>query len=160
MSRATATSVPTQAHDLAGLDRVDYQDAFAVRSPAPLTTDQWARLLIDGAPPVLRRLIYRVHKHLLGLRVEPAGSPNHLLGWELHGHGTDAVALAVDGGVITPRIVLSRSDGQVVAATLIRFDRLAARPIWAVVGPLHRAVARYLLGHAADVAEQRAEIGT
>ncbi|MGH3714373.1 MAG: hypothetical protein ACRDT4_13060 [Micromonosporaceae bacterium] len=142
--------VPVPAHIAALnlLDRVDYEDAFTVRSSVPQSAEQWARLALEGAPPALRGFILGAHR-ALGLRLASPKSPDHVLGWEILQSEPDLLLLGTEGHILTPRIVLSTPPGRVVAATLIRFDRVGARAVWAVVAPIHRGVARYLLDRTA-----------
>jgi hypothetical protein len=151
MSQAVAVTPPTQVRRLAGLDPVDYHDAFAVTTPVRRTPEEWARLGLEGAPQALRGLIVAVQKTLLGLRLAPVGSPDQVLGWEILQNGPEDLVLGVEGGIATPRIVVSNLPGQVVVTTLIRFDRAGAGVVWAVVAPIHRAVVRYLLDRAANL---------
>jgi hypothetical protein len=135
--------VPARARELAGLDRVDYADAFAVQTAATRTPTQWVRSVEETAP-TLMRLVRLVH-HGLGLRLAPLGSAGHVFGWEVVDSSHDEAVLSVEGRIVTPRIVALTSPGKVVIATLLRFEHVTARPIWASVAPVHRAVARYLL---------------
>lgn len=143
--------VPARVAALKVLDRVDYEDAFAVRTPVRHTPEEWVRLGLEGAPPAVRGFILRAHK-ALGLRLAPPGSPDHVLGREILQNEPEQIVLGAEGRIVTPRIVLSTPPGQVVVATLLRFDRVGARAVWAVVAPIHRAVARYLLDHTANLA--------
>lgn len=161
MSRAVAVSVPAHVRGLTGLDRVDYQDAFTVRTPVQKTAQEWATLILESAPPAVRGVVRWAHR-ILGLRLAAAGSPGHAWGWEISPAGPEAVLLSVEGRIITPRIVISTAPGHFVGSTLVRYDHASARAVWAVISPMHRAVARYLLGHAATVStvsDRRAAAG-
>jgi hypothetical protein len=142
--------VPARARELAGLDRVDYADAFAVETAVNRTPEQWVRR-VEKTAPTLMRLVRGVH-HGLGLRLAPVGSVEHVFGWEIVHSSQDDVVLSVGAGIVTPRIVALTAPGQVVVATLLRFEHVGARPIWALLAPLHRAVARHLLDHVTSVA--------
>lgn len=158
-----ARQVPVPAHiaALKLLDRVDYADSFAVRTPVSHTAEHWARLGLEGAPRALRAGVVCAHQ-ALGLRLARRGSPDHVLGWEIRENDPEQLVLGVEGRILTPRIVVATPPGRAVIATLIRFDRVGARAAWALVAPVHRAVARYLLDHAVQLgapAGQAAEIG-
>ncbi len=151
MSQVRKVAVPPGLAALAGLDRVDYADAFATAAPVQRNAEQWARLAVGSAPPILRRFIRGVHR-ALGLRLEPARAPDQILGWTVRHSGPDEFVLGADGGVLgTPRIVVCVDAGSVVFATLIRFDARLGRAVWVGIAPVHRAVARYLVGHATGV---------
>jgi hypothetical protein len=137
-------SVPARATELAGLDSVDYADAFAAATTAIRTPEAWLRSVTDSAP-MLMGLVRQIQHHALGLRLAPTGSPGQVIGWDILHSKVDACVLGASGGIGTARIVLLTSPGQVVVATLLRYDHVGARLVWAVVAPVHRAVARYLL---------------
>lgn len=150
MSRVTQVAVPAQFMGLPGSDRVDYADAFAAETAVRRRPEQWARL-VTGTSPMVLGFVLRVHK-ALGLRLSPPETAGHLAGWEILQNGPEEIVLGVAGGIVTPRIVVSNPPGQVIFATLIRFEGPAARAVWAVVGPVHRVVARYLLHRATSLA--------
>jgi hypothetical protein len=152
MSRVLTVRVPPQARELAGLERVDYQDAFAVRTAVRLPAEEWAWLALEKASPAVSGFAYRVQRALLGLRLAPRLSPDHPLGWEMMRVEAASVVLGAQGGIVTPRIAVITSPEQVVAATLLRYDSSIAPAVWSVVAPVHRAVARYLLEQAAGLA--------
>jgi hypothetical protein len=154
MSRVRAVPVASGLIELAGLDHVDYSDAFETRTPVRQTPEQWGRLTVDCVQPALPRLIRAVHT-TLGFRLAPGDAPGQVLGWTIRRSDDDVFVLATGGGIGTARIVMETPPGRVVFSTLIRFDSRASRPVWIGVKPLHRRVARYLLGHVADVAEKR-----
>lgn len=139
-------AVPARARELAGLARVDYADAFTAPTTARRTPEAWVRSVTDSAP-TLMGLVRHIQDHALGLRLAPAGSPRHVIGWDILHSEADECVLGVDGGIGTARIVGLTSPGQIVVATLLRYEHVRARPIWAVVAPVHRAVARYLLAN-------------
>jgi hypothetical protein len=136
--------VPGRARELAGLDRVDYADAFAAATTAIRTPEAWVRSMTNSAP-MLMGLVRHIQHHALGLRLTPTGSPGQVIGWEIVHSKVDACVLGASGGIGTARIVLLTSPGQVVVATLLRYEHVGARLVWVVVAPVHRAVARYLL---------------
>ena len=140
--------VPERVTALRLLPRVDYQDAFGLRTPVRRTPEEWARLALDDAPPVVRGVIRQAHR-ALGLRLAPPDAPDHVLGWAILRSGSDELVLGADGGLGTPRIVILTSPGNVVFATLIRLGGIRARIAWMAVAPVHRAVARYLVGRMA-----------
>ena len=141
---ARQVPAPTGGAALDLLERVDYADAFAASTSARRRPGEWARLALDSAPPLLGRFVRLAHR-VLGLRLAPSGSSAHLWGWDVLRDGLDAFVLGVEGALVTPRIVVTAPPGQVVAATLIRFDHPVAPLLWAGVAPIHRAVARRLV---------------
>lgn len=146
-------SVPARARELAGLDRVDYADAFAAPTSAIRTPEVWVLSVTDSVSPMLMGLVRHIQRHALGLRLAPTGSPGHIIGWDILHSEADACVLGVNGGIGTARIVLLTSPGQVVVATLLRYEHVGARQLWTVVAPVHRAVARYLLSNGVQNAD-------
>ena len=147
---ANQVQVPECAKELAGLDRVDYADAFAAPTDVPRSPEQWLRS-VSVASPALMHLVRQVHRGL-GLRLAAPGSAGAVFGWTIAHSGSDDALLTVDGSIVTPRIVVLTPPGRVVIATLLRFDHVVARPLWTVVGALHRAVARHLVARVTSLA--------
>lgn len=142
--------VPARVADLGLLDRVDYADAFSLETPVRRTPEQWARLALEDVSPLLRGIIRQAHR-ILGLRLAPDGSADHVLGWAILQNGPDELVLGADGGLGNPRIVILTSPGHIVFATIIRFGGLRARAAWQGVAPVHRAIARHLLDRMAHL---------
>jgi hypothetical protein len=143
MFRVVQVPVPSRARELAGLDRVDYADAFAVDVAVRHTPEEWIRLSAAASPSLFSAV--RLVHHALGLPLGPPDSPDHLIGWNIVRSDGEEAVLGNEGVFGMPRIVGLTQPGQVVVATLIRLDGLRGRAIWAVVAPVHRAVARYIL---------------
>jgi hypothetical protein len=58
-------------------------------------------------------------------------------------------------GVASPllgpcRLVFQFEPGRVLLTTVIRYEHRISRPVWTVVGPVHRLVTRLLATHAAS----------
>lgn len=143
MSLVKQALVPSRATELAGLSRVDYADAFTVRVATDRPPEEWVRRLTDRMPDLFA--VVRVAHRALGLKLEPADGPAHLIGWDiLRSTDTEAV-LGTSGALGVPRIVGLTSHGHVVIATLITLKNRRARAIWSIFAPLHRSVARRAL---------------
>jgi hypothetical protein len=142
--------VPEAIRRLDTLVDPDYTDLFTA-APIHVTAkspEGWARAIFDGAPAALRLLIPVVHRWLLGLRLGPRSSPAHILGWKISDRGEDYVTLEVACWFMTPHLLLKTEDNQISVATLICYDRSAARCIWPPVSIVHRHVGIALLRHA------------
>ncbi|OBF83714.1 hypothetical protein A5791_02540 [Mycobacterium sp. 852002-51163_SCH5372311] len=139
---------------LSGLDRVDYADAYAARTPIVRTPEQWARAIEESHGLLMRTVVRPIHRHVLGFQLAPSGLPGHVIGFEiLHSEASEGV-LGTCGRILTPRIVALTSPGQLVLSTLVKYEHPSARIIWSLVGPIHRMVERYLL----DSATRRATV--
>jgi Protein of unknown function (DUF2867) len=141
--RVVKVAVPSRAGELAGLERVDYADAFAVDVAVQHSPEEWIRLEAAASPALFRAV--RIAHRGLGLRLAPAGSSEHPIGWNILRSDSEEAVLGIDGVLGTPRIVGLAPPGEFVVVTLIRLNGLRGRALWAVCAPLHRAVARYIL---------------
>jgi hypothetical protein len=153
----------TTAHTAAQAQRVevdedlvdgpyDYADAFEVRvaEPDARTAEEWLRSGLEGAPGALRGVIVFAHRFVLGLRLGPRTSPDHILGWRIEENRPELTRLGASSPFMRGVIVAQRLDP--TRARLTTFG-LYTRPvpgrlIWAVAGPLHRRVAPYLMERA------------
>jgi hypothetical protein len=145
--RARRTEVAT-AFQLVGGIAYDYADAFEIglsegetRSPEQLFRDAIANT------SWVRRWVPVVHHHLLRFRLGPHSSADHILGWRIAGSDVEAIRLEAAGPLIRGTIVGQRtSQSSVIFTTFVSYaSRTPARIVWAVVGPLHRRVAPYLM---------------
>jgi Protein of unknown function (DUF2867) len=143
MSGTLQPQIPSRAIELAGLQRVDYADAFAADVGTRRTPEEWIRLSA-AALPLLFSAVRLAHR-ALGLPLAPPDSPDHPIGWNILRSDSEEAVLGNDGVFGTPRIVALTPPGQVVIATLIQLNGIRGRAIWAPVAPMHRAVARYIL---------------
>jgi hypothetical protein len=151
-SRVVQVQVPSHARELAGLERVDYADAFAVDVTVRHTPEEWIRLSAAASPALFSAI--RLAHRALGLPLAPPSSPDHLIGWNILRSDTDEAILGNDGAFGTPCIVGLTPPGQVMVVTLIQLNGLRGRALWAPVAPGHRAVARYILNKVPTLSPQ------
>jgi hypothetical protein len=151
--------VPPEVFALELLDRVDYSDAFEARTGCRRSPGDWGELIIESASPALTAFVRAVHRHVGRMRLAERGEPDHPLGWTILDQTQQHLVLGVDGGIVTPRLVIATDADRVLAVTLLRYEAPVARPLWWLIAPIHRAVARHLLaggvqraahGHARD----------
>jgi hypothetical protein len=141
---------------LVGERHYDYADSFRVkltqsdsRSPEELFRSGlqhagWVRMLV----PV-------VHRYVLGFRLGPQSSPTHIVGWRIIESKPDVVALEAVSPLAQGMIVGRNVGGDSIFSTYLFYARpSAARLVWAVVSPLHRAVAPYLMNMANSAPQQ------
>jgi hypothetical protein len=136
-------SVPDRARQLAGLDRVDYADCFAVSVSSIRPPEEWIRLAVDAMPKLF--LAVRAAHRTLGLPLAPANSADHVIGWDILRSEADSAVLGNAGVLGVARIIGITSPGIVHLATLLTLNGWRGRVLWAVAAPVHRAVARYAL---------------
>ena len=147
MARVDRVPVPARAHELAALDRVDYADCFAVAVSTRRSPEAWIRLAAEAMPTLFSAV--RIAHRALGLRLAPADSPHHVIGWDVVRSDPDEAVLSIAGLLGKPRIVGFTPPGEVVLATLIEFNGIPGRALWAAAAPVHRAVARCVLSELA-----------
>jgi len=127
----------------------DYSDVFeASILPGDSRTGEHAfRDAVGDEPGVPGSLILWIHRHVLRFHLGPYSSPDHVIGWQIMRSDDKEFVLTADGPLIRGRMTLRREDGQRATLTtrLHYRHKIAARTVWAVVGPLHRAVAPRLI---------------
>lgn len=89
-----------------------------------------------------------MHGRVLLLRLGPS-SPDHILGWRIASSTPDAVQAVAEGPLGSGVLVGRKTADTVVLTTYITYRRPASRVVWAIVMPVHRRVAPYLLARAA-----------
>jgi hypothetical protein len=98
----------------------------------------------------MRRAILLIHRHVLGLRLGPLSSGDHVLGWTIRTSEPDVIHLEAISRLGRGVIVGRRQDATSTVLTTFLFMTRprTLRTIWAVIGPVHRRVAPYLLDRA------------
>ena len=138
---------PAVARRLSTLPRVDYADAFVadVSSLPQMTGEEWARAIFEDAHSALRHAL-RAGWQSLGLRIGPARSDRHVLGWELRRSTGDHALLGAESRLgLAAELLLKPEGDTVLFSTLIRQGNPAARALWAAITPGHQWVVRYVL---------------
>jgi hypothetical protein len=137
-------------------DAADYVDVFeAPIQPADSrTAEQTVRDGFGQAPGAGGAAVLWIHRHVLGFRLGPLSSPEHVFGWSIVHSDTDEVVLAANGPLMHGEMDVRRESARrAVLTTRLHYrHRFAGRVVWAAVGPLHRAIAPQLIKRAARVA--------
>jgi len=145
MGMAERIALPATVAELAALDTVDYQEAFAIDTDTVLTPEEWARLILEGAPAATRAALLGAWKPL-GVRLAPLGSDGQVLGWPIQYSGSQAIVLGVECAIgFTARMVIQVQPGRIIHAMLCRFERDAGRDAFTALAPRHTQVVRSLL---------------
>jgi hypothetical protein len=147
--RVDVTEEIAAGDTLAGFD---YAGAFEVTvgDPHQRSPEQWVRATFEGAPRSVQWLLRVGWRSILGLRLGPPGSHDHVLGWKLVTAAPEAVLLEVRSGLVTARKVLRIQDSRVILTTFVRYERRWAGALWSVISPVHHRVEPYILGRAAS----------
>jgi len=153
--RARQIPVPAEVRSLSRLSRIDYEDAFVVEAGPEhrdWSGEEWARAMIEGAPAEVRRSL-RLGWTLLGLKLGPAGSPEHVLGWELEHSGEDHALLVAGSRIGMPGELMLKPEGdRLLFCTFIQQGNPLAKIVWWPVEGRHRQVVPSLMGRAARAA--------
>lgn len=128
----------------------DYADAFEIRLDRPdaHSAEEWVRQGLEQSAPAVRGLIRFVHGRVA--RFELVNGPDTVLGWRVVESRPDVVHLQTSGPLLRADIIARRTSPTVAGFTTFLIYRNRATPLlWKAIGPLHRAIAPYLLKRAA-----------
>jgi hypothetical protein len=134
----------------------DYADAFEVsRSRTDRrSAEQWARDGFERVSLPTRRSLLLVHRWILGFRLGPWASPNHVLGWRIVTSEPELLHLEARSRLLNGHMVWRLHDERLVMTTFLYYEmRRTAPVVWAVIGKLHRGGAPDLFELAAIVRE-------
>jgi hypothetical protein len=134
----------------------DYADAFEVtRSPTDRrSAEQWARDGFERLPVTTRRSLLLVHRWILGFRLGPWSSSNHVLGWRIVTSEPELLHLEARSTLMNGHMVWRLHHERLVMSTFLQYEMPRTAPVvWAVIGNIHRGGAPYLLKLAAIVRE-------
>lgn len=133
--------VPHAVRALTTLAEPDYVDLFTVAAPTATgeSAEAWARAVLEQTP-LARRHARRLWR-LLGLRLGPPRSTDHVQGWKIAARGDHWLRIETASWYLTGQAVVVVEDGQVSLSLSLRYDRPVAALVWRVVsGPHQRAV--------------------
>jgi hypothetical protein len=140
---------------LVGTDRYDYADCFEIRVGEADTRspEQFARCAFEEVPWAVRRFVRIAQRTLLGFRLAPESSPEHVLGWRIRTSEPEVIQLEAASPLLRGVIVVRRVDRTCTSmSSYVLYKRAApARVLWKLARPIHRRVARHLLERAAVV---------
>jgi len=144
--------VPSPTEGSIGVpDEYDFGCAYEV-AIAPgdnRTSEEWARAVWEGAPTPLRWFMVVGWRFVLGLRLGPRSSPDHILGWRIVHLDPDVTVCKLRSGVLSASNVFRKVDGEVfVWSTFVVYTRPMARVIWPLVSSSHRLLVRIALRRA------------
>jgi len=147
LKHVAATVLDSRAQT--GETAADYVDVFEVPIAAGdvRTAEQSFRDGLGDRPGMGGNLVLWIHRNVLRLRLGPSRSSGHLIGWPIVRSDPDELVLATRGPLMRGELTLRRQDGRrAVLITRLHYRRrVAARAVWALIGPLHRMVAPRLM---------------
>lgn len=160
-SRVRRVDVPVRIAATFARSTANYTVAFAltqegVECETPL---EWARAVFEGAPPLLRWFMTFGWRHVLGLRLGPRPSEDHVLGWAIADGDLveGSVELSAQSRFLQASNIVTVETSAVTWVTLVHYSSAAAGPLWALARPIHRLTIPYLLGRAGQALVQGAE---
>lgn len=131
----------------------DYADAFEVaRRPADRRpAERWARDGFERLPAAARRSGLLAHRWLLGFRLGPWASPDHVFGWRIATSEPELLRLEARSALLGAHMAWRLHDTRLVMTTFLRYEkRRRASVAWAALGNVHRGAAPQLLELAAS----------
>lgn len=145
-SAVGADNVPEAIKRLSNLRQVDYMDSYTLATEVrDRSAEKWARAVLESTPLGRRaRWLWQ----LLGLRLGPAGSPDHVQGWKIAERGSDWVRVETSSWFATAQAVCAVDNRGVSLALFLRYDHPIGALIWAPVSVMHQRAVPLLLGQA------------
>lgn len=136
----------------------DYADAFEIarRPTDQRSAERWARDGFERLPMATRRSGLLAHRWILGFRLGPWASPDHVFGWKIATSEPELLHLEARSRWLSGLMVWRLDDTRLVMTTFLRYEmERTGSAIWAVAGNFHRGAAPGLLGLAASPPEAR-----
>jgi hypothetical protein len=145
--------VPRSVRSLTSLADPDYIDLFTVTTPGARnrSPDEWARAVLEQTP--LARRNARVLWRLMGLRLGPQSSPDHVQGWRISARGDNWLRAETASWYMTAQAVCLIEEGSVSASLSLRYDHPVAVLVWAVVSASHQRAMPIMLRQAVKAQE-------
>jgi hypothetical protein len=134
----------------------EYADAFAVarRETDRRSAERWARDGFGRVPAATRQAGLLAHRLLLGFRLGPWDSPDHVFGWRIVTSEPKLLHLEARGRWLSGHMLWRLDDNRLVMTTFVRHEMpRAGSLVWTTLGGVHRAAAPYLLRLAATAPE-------
>jgi hypothetical protein len=129
---------------IAATRRYDYADAFEVRlpDPDPYSPETWVRAGLEATPGVVQWLV-----DLLDLGRAPESSADILSSFRIVKSDPEVIHLEESSPLMHTVLVGRRvAPTRRMFTTVLRYERpVLARLIWAIVGIVHRLMARQVI---------------
>jgi hypothetical protein len=145
--RRTAVTNDVAASDQAA----DFVCAYEVdiASGDERSAELWAREAWEGASAPLQWFMLAGWRFVLGLRLGPRSSSEHILGWSITRRSPDETVCQLRSRFLSASNIFRRVNGRLVWSTHVTYYRPIARVIWLPVSLLHRPIVRIALRRAA-----------
>lgn len=114
------------------------------------SSEEWARAAWEDAPAPLRWFMVAGWRFVLGLRLGPQSSPDHILGWQIFERDPNTTACQLHSGFLAAVNIFHRAEGRFTWSTFVTYDRPIARVVWPPVSVIHRLLVRLALRRVAN----------
>jgi hypothetical protein len=134
--------------DVAVTPDADYTDTYTAGVPdvSSRTPQDWARRVLEGASLPMRVFLRLGWRYGLGF---PLTRTNSVLGWPVVAESTGSVSLEQQSWLFGVVLLMCTGDGELTWTTSVTYRSRLSRPVWSVVGPIHRRFAPRALRRAA-----------
>lgn len=142
--------IPEVIRSLSTFAGPDYVDLFTATTEAiDRSPEEWARAVLEQAP--LARRNARVLWRLMGLRLGPRHSPDHVQGWTITARGDNWIRVETASWYMAAQAVCLVEEGQVSISLSLHYDQPVAQLIWALVSGPHQRAVPVMLSQAAKL---------
>lgn len=131
----------------------DYCDSFAIgrADSDPRSAEDWFRAAFEGSPTVFRHGLPVLWRSILGLRMGPRPSPDHVLGWRRVSTRPELAVYGTQSALAEANLVMRLEPNRAVLSTFVHYLKPGiVGSIFVVAGPIHRAIIPFLLDRAAE----------
>jgi hypothetical protein len=137
MGAVGARNIPVPIRRLEPLADPEYADVFTLLTSRATerSGEAWARIVLEQTP--IGRSAPRLWR-VLGLRLGPASSPDHVQGWRIADRGDGWIRLETASWFMTAHAVVHVEAGHLSLALFLRYERAVAALICPPVARLHR----------------------
>jgi Protein of unknown function (DUF2867) len=112
--------------------------------------EQWARAAFEETPTHVRSFVKFGWRYVVGLRLGPQSSPNHVAGWTVRAVRPGVINLTVESWLVTATKDVEVTNDTVRIVTVVRYKHRLGRIVWTLITPVHYLTEPYLLGYAAS----------
>lgn len=150
MSVSGMASVPAAVRAVDPLKDADYTYALEadIAGSDARSPEQWARAAFEDPSVAMRWFLLAGWRTVLGLRLGPLRSPDHVLGWHVLDRAANSIVLETRSWFLTCNQVFWISECTLVYTTSVRYERKIGRVIWPPVSLVHGRTLPHLLRRA------------
>jgi hypothetical protein len=149
--------VPQAVRSLTTFPDPDYVDMFTVATPlaADRSPEAWARAILEQAPLASQNA--REFWRLMGLRLGPQHSSDHVQGWWIAARGDTWLRLETASWYLSAQAVCLVNADEVSLSLSLRYDRAEAAVVWALVSGQHQRAVPVMLHQAVKLVTAEAQ---